>query len=274
MSTNLEEIKIRIRKMLNLAGDAGAAQGEIDNALRFARKLMETHNLSEEDCKAGRAEERLLDLERAEMGKAEVFMGGYKTSDWELRAASFACAFVGGVKYYYTEGIIYRKNGVVEVSTRGNRMGQPMKKTRVTFYGIAEDVAIATEIYNELIVTIAAMAKLKWGGVFRGPGVNYCNGFMGGLWEKFYADRDSQAKIAAKAPASTGLIVLEQNREALIKRKTELAVKFGEEGLGLHLVGGSRGRSGAGYNSEAHASGRSDGRSYGVSGERRKKITG
>jgi len=45
----LDNVKDTIRKLLNLAENDGAADGEIDNALRFARRLMHQHHLSEED---------------------------------------------------------------------------------------------------------------------------------------------------------------------------------------------------------------------------------
>jgi len=44
-------IKEKIRKLLNLAEDDGAMEGEINNALNFARRLMLQHNISEEDIK-------------------------------------------------------------------------------------------------------------------------------------------------------------------------------------------------------------------------------
>lgn len=50
--SDIGKIKERIRKLLNLAADDGAAEGEIDNALRAARRLMLQHQIGEDDVAA------------------------------------------------------------------------------------------------------------------------------------------------------------------------------------------------------------------------------
>lgn len=45
MENERDKIINRVRKMLNLANDAGASEGERDNAMRMAHKLMLKHNI-------------------------------------------------------------------------------------------------------------------------------------------------------------------------------------------------------------------------------------
>lgn len=253
---DLNKVKETIRHLLNLANNEAAAEGEIINAMRFASKLMEQHQLTEEDVKLNKTDEKLLDLENQTIVEQSGWMGGNKFCHWESNAASFACAFVGGVKWYYNEQVRYVVNGVQQVFFDG----KPMTKTKVTFYGIQEDVEIAFAVYNELIMTIASMAKLKWGGVYRGPGRNYCEGFMDGLVGKWYSDQDQQKKLASTS-GSTALMVID-NRQLIVKRKTELATLWLEKKYSKIRNGSKRQSINREWHAEARAEGRNDGQRY------------
>jgi hypothetical protein len=253
MQMDIDKVKDTIRKLLNLANNDAATEGEVNNAMRFAARLMEQHQLSEEDVKLNKTDEKLLDLENQTFAELSGWMGGNKFCHWESEAASFACAFVGGVKWYYVEKVRYKVNGIQKLFFDG----KPMTKTKVTFYGIEEDVQLAFAVYNELIMTIAAMAKLKWGGVYRGPGRNYCEGFMDGLFGKWYDDQDTQKKIA-KTSSSTALMVID-NRKLVVQRKAELATQWLEK-RGMKLRSASKQQS---YTNEYHAEARQEGRTDG-----------
>lgn len=254
---DLEKVKDTINKLLNLAENDAAAKGEVENAMRFAARLMEQHQLTEEDVRLNRVDEKILDLENQTFAELSGYMGGNKFCHWESDAASFACAFVGGVKWYYVEGVPYRINGILQYHT-GKWAGQSQTRTRVTFYGIQEDVEMAFEVYNQLIMVIASMAKLKWGGVYRGPGRNYCEGFVKGIWSKWYSDQDSQKKLA-KASTSTALVVID-SRQLVVKRKEELATQWLEKS-NKKLKSATKNRAGS-FNAEAQLDGRNDGHSY------------
>ena len=81
---NVERVKDTIRKLLNLAANDAATEGEVNNAIRFARKLMLEHQLSDDDCKAGDEsdEERIA---RAECQRGSVNSQSAKCSGWESR---------------------------------------------------------------------------------------------------------------------------------------------------------------------------------------------
>lgn len=267
---DIEKVKENIRAMLNLANNPAAHAGEIAAAMRFASKLMEENQLSEEDVVLNKVEEKMLDLEKAEMGKASVYAtGATHLMDWHSNAASWVCAFVGGVKWYYRDKVPHKVDGILQCYPRS---GKPKLKTLITFYGVAEDVQIAIQVFEEITMTIIAMAKLKFGVVYRGSGLSYCEGFVSGLWDKYYKDRDSQKKLANQPTSgSTALMVIDQ-RQALVKRKEELATQWLEASQGKLGKGrASRGRSSIDWN--ARNEGKADGSKYSGDNSRRKKLT-
>jgi hypothetical protein len=263
---DIDKVKSNIRAMLNLANDSAASEGEINNAMRFVKKLMEEHQLSDADLTE--VDDVLLNLERAEMASQKIYFNGAKLSEWESSAAGFACALVGGVKYYVTGRVPYRVNGILQHFPDG----VAMKRPQVAFYGIAEDVEIARQIFAELTLTIASMAKLKWGGVFRKDGREYCEGFVSGLWSKYHEDNNSQKKLAQQS-TGTALVAIE-NRGLVVNKKQELATKYLEEGLGIKLKGSISFSGNKQYSSEARQEGRSDGSKHNASVERRRKLGG
>jgi len=259
---DIEKVKDTVRKLLNLANNGAAAEGEIANAMRFAAKLMEQHQLTEEEVKLNKVDEKILDLENQTFAELKGWFGGYKFCEWESNAASFACAFVGGVKWYYREDVVERdENGIAKCWPAW--YGHKVKtKVQVTFYGIEEDVAIAFAVYNEILMTVAAMAKLKYGGVYRGPGRNYCEGFVSGIWSKWYSDQDNQRKIAHQQTSNCTALAVIDSRKLIVQRKEELAIQWLSEKRGLKL-GKGRARSSSGsYNREAHNEGYTDGKNY------------
>lgn len=268
---DLTKVKENIRAMLNLANNDAATEGEVANAMRFAAKLMEQHQLTEEDVKESKVEEKLLNLERAAMGQSSSFTHGSETlKDWLSNAAHFACAFVGGVKWYYSDHQPYVKNGIRQLSPRA---GKPLYRTKITFYGIAEDVEIAQQVYDELCMTIITMGRLRYGVVYRGAGVDYCEGFMSGIWDKWYKDQDSQLKLAKAAEAKqpgTALMVID-SRKAIVERKKQLTEAWAKENLGLGKGRARRARSN--YDGDANAAGRADGAKYTATKQTRKKLT-
>ena len=277
---DIDKVKSNIRAMLNLANDPAAAKGEIDNAMRFVTKLMDQHQLSDEDL--SEVDDKLLELERKEMGKQSAYFNGCKLSEWESSAARLCCDLVGGVKYYVTHKQVYRVNGIVQLHPismfKGQqRGGNPITKPTVVFYGIAEDVEIARQIFAELTMTIASMAKLKWGGVFRKDGREYCEGFVSGMWDKLWKERkeqDNTAKLSNTATTKSTALVAIESRGLIVQKKTELAQSYLEGTLGIKLSKGG-GFSGIKQrNSDAREEGRNDGKSHSVSSERRRKLSG
>jgi len=82
-----ERLINKIKKMFELANNAGATEGEADNAMRMANKLLEKHNLS------------MLDL-HTEEGVGIKFESG-QTSPW-IRTVYNAVSKVYGCSYFYS----------------------------------------------------------------------------------------------------------------------------------------------------------------------------
>jgi hypothetical protein len=262
---DVERAKATIRKLLNLANDESAAKGEIENAMRFAARLMEQHQLSDDDL--SEVDSLLFDLERAEMLQQSQQLGGAKVSAWEQHAASFVCKLVGGVEHYADEPVVVRNPaGIVQLDDNG----RPLMRSVIWFYGIAEDVEIARQVFAEVIVTIAAMARLKWGGVYRGDGREYCEGFVDGLHTQLRDDAVETRRIAQQA-GGTALLAME-SRQAIVEKKRTLAQNWLRNTCGVKLS--SRSFGGASYcNDNARQDGHRDGERHAPNSERRRKLT-
>lgn len=264
---DLEKTKDTIRQLLKLAADDAATQGEIENAMRFANKLMEKHQLSEEDL--GQLDHKFdeLDPKNATVGESGAFMCGNRKIDWEGFLARFVCDWVGGLGCYTTGSKFpFRKNGIAQL----DKNGDVQYRHRVVFYGVAEDAELAREIYEECSFVISTMAILRFGGVAKTHGREYCNGFVSALWEKVNHERNKQRQLAHQSGTGNALLVIDARKE-IVRRKTELAAAYKKQNLRLRSAGRSYGR----YISDARELGRSDGAAYNPSQPtRRKKIGG
>ncbi len=251
MAERIERVRDRIRKLLRLAENDAASEGEVENALRFAQALMDEHHVAADDL---RREQDRDDL-RSEMNTVDGWSNSAKRSAWESYLAQAIVTTLGTVGYYWRGG------GAREVKTdagilRRDGNGRTLKRVAMVWYGPAEDIALARELFQDLSQTIASMARLKYGGVFRGPGRSYAEGFASSLL-------DLARKGDGDRTAATG---------AIVRRTAALAKSWLREERGVRLVsGGAMG--GGRQHSGAHAAGRADGRSHGWNARRRSKLT-
>jgi hypothetical protein len=217
--TDISKIKDRIRKLLNLAADDGAAEGEIDNALRAARHLMMAHQLSEDDVTVPpedlRSPEEIAD--DAEYGTAKSWGEAEREPAWKGSLAVTIASFIGTVKCYHDCPMVHRKpTGIVAND------GRPVYGW--VFYGPHDDCILAAELHQEILLTCATAAKLKFGGsLMRGPGRDYCDGFARGLANKVYESQRALEKEAAKI---TGALAADCRTLSLasVQRATAIAV--------------------------------------------------
>jgi hypothetical protein len=126
-------------------------------------------------------------------------------------------------------------------------------RLRVYITGLDVTVRLATELFAEITKTIATMARLRYGGVYRGPGRSYAEGFALALRQK--ATEGERQRVEA----CTALVVATVRR-ARIWLATSKGIRFGSS---------SRSGSGRTYDSSAHNAGRSDGRNYSMRGRQR-----
>lgn len=260
MSANLAAIKEKIRRLLAVAENHASAEGEIETAMRVATQLMTAHQLSREDVANLSEQDR---AGRIAYGKHACFTFGANFTLWESRLANFCADFIGTCRFYYASKIIRRRDGVAVIGDTG----APLLGTRITFYGPDDDAAFCCELFEEISVAIATLARLRWGGFARGAGGSYCEGFAEGLSE---ANRKELERLEDSSDAQTRSLVLRSNANAIVIRKDAQAWLEKSEGIRL---GRGRGRSGvsSGFSSEAFSEGRSDGRKYEVGKQSRPK---
>ena len=246
---DIEKVKDRVAKLLATAGNISATDGEVENALRAARSLMQAYHLEEADCAAkdGQPEDDRFDRQKTS------FLSSRRIC-WECNLAWFICEFLGSVQYYTQRGSSHLIDGQIKAT------GQ------FCYYGPADEIPLAIQLHEELATVIVAMAKARYGSWARGDGATYAEGFVQGLRSQLSkADRE-----ARKTETGTALAV---RCEALVtakkaKAKTWLATDQGVRlGRGSGL-GGSRGSLGA------RSQGRADGKAYDVSRPSSRKAIG
>lgn len=260
----------KIAALLKVKDSDTASQAEIMAAMKQAARLMRNHNLREEDLTQDHAQ-RLNDIDNATFDKSRVWMKT-KIYMWELMLQHYVLKLVPGVQAY-EEGAqpIVTEAGIV----RRTANGKPKKGKAVTFFGVAEDVAIASRVFSELLQVIFAMAHMKYGGAFKGDGAVYAEGFVKGLQGQLEQD-----DIDAEKDARQKLLANDNRQYLLISRRNDIAtrkVSAARNWLATPAGGGVRLKrtmkgGGASGSSSARAAGRADGSRYNVDASRRAKL--
>lgn len=149
MST--ERILDRIKKMLALANDPGASEGERETALRMAYNLLAKHNLSMSDVpKDGVQEPR-------EMAETTI------SADKWARHIAHAVGKLFFCKYYF-----YRTDSA--------------GRDRHCFVGRASNVATATYMTEYLIKAIKRESTKRYGSPTTPEGRSFCVGTTNVVW--------------------------------------------------------------------------------------------
>lgn len=238
---DIESIKNRIRKMLRLAADDGAAEGEIQTALEGAQYLLARHQLDQDEVMA-EGQEQPADLRSpeeiardCEYGRTASFSTIGRAPQWQDWLASAVAKFLGTVQTYKAPDSRYTKpTGIVAND------GKPV--TSWVFYGPCDDCEFARDLHQELMLACAATAKLKFGGgIVKGPARDYCDGFAMGLYRKIEESQkametDPLRISSATAPQSTALTVIDLKRSGeIIVAKREQASDWLQQSTGIKL---------------------------------------
>jgi hypothetical protein len=265
-SADNDKIKDRIRKLLNLAKDSAAYEGEIDNAMRFARRLMLEHNIAEGDLETPSDPHEAA--AREEYMQAEAFTQSENFSTWEGILMSAVCLLIGTIGDYRTHQKATKKTPLGTVSF--DEKGKPKVGTKVVFYGPAEDARDGAAIFEEWAHVIATMARLKFGGCFRGEGRSYAEGFAYALKKNMEAIQKEERKEIEYQSTSTALVL--RNSLSLMEAKKKRGAEWLRKDQGIHL----RHSSGRGNHNDpgAFAAGCADGAKSNFSRARTLKIGG
>lgn len=237
MSISIDQkIKDRVKKLLNLANDSAAFDGEIDNALRAARKLMLEHNITERDLETAKDN---MSQETVVNGQVETYSFGAHVSTWEGVLMMAVMKLVGTVGCYKTATTVERRaaHGTLEFDSKGNiKTG-----TKLFFYGPEADARDAADLFEEWVHVIATMARLHHGGCFKGNGRAYAEGFATALQTKVVKiDREERELVIAGAVGTA--LVLQGARENMLAKQTA-AKAWLREKLGINLTSRKRSRS-------------------------------
>ena len=211
-TTTPEAVKDRIRKLLALANDAGASRGEIDNASRFAARLMTEYQLSSADLDENDPHERAA---AEEMGRvyAATLQQGFIA--WEGSLARYICELVGGIRYYLVNSAKIEKrtaHGTLEFDEKGRKklVGQ------IAFYGEVESVKLAHDLFLELTQTVLAVARMKYGTAFIGEGRSYAAGFVDGLHAQLAKRFEAVDTKQLPAGETNALVAISSEKRAAI----------------------------------------------------------
>lgn len=150
-----DRILHRLRSLDSTASNAASTEGEKRNALRMMQTLMLRHHLSRDDI----SEDDSVD--NVQFTRMTCYVNGKRGCSWEKGLAMYVVGEVLTTVQCYT-------------STRS-------KRTCVCFYGPKSDVGNCVSLFRELLVTIAASARLRYGGYARGSGASYAEGYVQGL---------------------------------------------------------------------------------------------
>jgi len=262
----MSDIKTKIMGLLNISKDDAASEAEIETAVRLARRMMERHHLSEDDLvdSPEDQEQAARDAEKANTGTAV----GRKIYRWEKTLAIYVRDLIGGIGCY-TSGLEAAKTPAGLVIRDG--AGRCTYSRHVYFYGIAEDVQTACRLYDELRTAVIALARIRYGSVYKGDGGRYAEGFIDGLQIQMEKETE-QKKLAAGLQTNRQQMVLIERRNHLIRVKKQTAENWlrNSEGVKLRNSPISEGANGS---ESAFRSGRQDGASYNVNTARTLKIS-
>ena len=261
MTEKQERIASKIRKILAIAGDDAASTEEIQNAMAHARRLMDSHHLTQDDLAHEPADDyKKVDSSTFAQTRAAV---GKRIYSWEEQLAVFISKFTGSPVYTANALEPVRVNGFARTDSKGKIL---LGKGFV-FYGVEEDAVISAELYSEMRELIVSLAVGLWGQAFRSEGASYAQGFVAGLFETLRKD-----KALPKPDTTTTLIVA--RRDDLVKYKTDKASDWLAKSQGIKLKkGGGRPGSRVGFNGAAFRNGKEDGRKAEMSNLRRRKLS-
>jgi len=257
-----EKIKARVKKLLNLAADDGAFDGEITAAMLAAEKLMDQYHLDRAEIDAAEQPENGPPPPPT-MGKVEAgALWGY-LSTWETALGNAVNELVGTTAWY--------RCGKRDFPS--GPFKKPTRKACVVFYGPDEDAQIAAELFAEWGMTIATLATGKYGGCQMGDGAKYAYGFASALQQKAYDAQRRRREIVT--PATTALVRVGTGSLAALNEQTRaLAKKWLADEQGIKLGKASRG---GGYRQGSHdafQAGRADGARAEFTASRRAKLPG
>lgn len=218
MTVDNDKVKDKIRKLLTLANDPGAFEGEVNNALRFARRLMVEHNIKESDVNKPQDKKNPEDFEYQQVN---VYSFGRDLTKWESTLMCAIVELVGTIQHYRTNQKVPKRNdhGGVEKGPRG----EERTVTKMVFYGPTADARDSADLFNEWVHIIVTVARMKFGSYVRGGARSYCEGFAYGLYVQVTAIKKEEK---TENTQGTGRALAIVNANQLMDAKKRYALEW------------------------------------------------
>lgn len=184
--TSREDAVARIRKLLAMARDGSATEGEVENAMRAARTLMDRYAIQDDELAGG--DPSRMDGIVDEPGDWH----SHEPTDRD-RLLAVACGHlcdvgVGMKSKYFGRTLLYC----------------------TTFWGLPRDVAVAHAVFPELRSTMHRMARFRYGQRWSDQHTSYCCGFSLRL-----AVRAEELATASAQPAAAAGAIIVRKRALL-----------------------------------------------------------
>lgn len=210
----------KIRKLLRLANNSGATEGEAAAAMKAARMMMEKYGIEEAAVTLAKPDEELLKevvfgtaVERGKVYKDEMFM------------AHVVCA-VCDVRHFR----------------------QLMAERQVlVFYGLPRSVAIARALFVELMATVRRMARENYGPTWCKTHNDYVLGIIVTLYTR--ATEMKRARQAGATPTDKTCTALMRKTDSVLDKmeehlgiKTKKASQPSHVGMSEYMNGASDGQ--------------------------------
>lgn len=236
-----DRIISRVQKLLAF-DENNASEGEIENALKMAQNLMEAHAIEQAELEAESQSSDPVVREQANSKlKANV-------AKWESWLGAAVRTVVPGVDYYQTNEYVRAFDGT----------GKLRRQSMLVWYGPADLVEVAKALFDETRAVIATLAQGNFGGVYKGQGRSYCEGFASALHDKAYRQRQENEEKRL-AEATEGAIVLRMT-DIVKKAKAENS-EWLQEAHGIKLTSAGGGGGGHHYG-DAYGEGKKDGQRH------------
>lgn len=256
---DMNKVKDKIRKLLAIANDSSEVDGEIRAAMKLAQDAMDKYHLDLADieCSAG---DSGVAAKVVEMNREQAFGKNSRMSSWESALGLSVSELIGSVDVYVSW-------------TLGGTFGTEKRKC-LQFYGAADDVRLAIELYAEWQLVIAAMATGRFGRAYKGDGLQYCDGFVSSLYEQVKAAARERKPMVTES--TTAIVHVAGGSLAdVLASKRDNANRWLLDTHGVKLSRG-RGRGGSRRTGglDAYHTGRADGRRAEFTARRIAKLTG
>jgi|GEM_PF-6631918 hypothetical protein len=151
----------RIRKLLRLAENCAASDGEIKNAMDAALGLIAQYQFEQAEIEVEAPNDK-----EEQFASAWVSSGARQATVWAFTLADAVAKAVGSVGVYEKRATVTK--GVFEAK---------VIECGYTFYGPAADVQFTQELYSEWLLVITTIGQGRYGNVIRNGGREYCQGF-------------------------------------------------------------------------------------------------